>query len=105
EGLLQPRELLVAADEPRLHAELRALASLLRSDPERLPPGDRLRLPLEVERRDLSVLDHVLRRREHTWPDEHPPGFGGRLEPGGRVHGVAGEHPVAASARALHIDA
>ena len=49
ERLLQNGELLVATDQLRLHAELRALPSLLGSDPLRLPRRDRVCLALEVE--------------------------------------------------------
>src|SRR5206468_13045138 len=59
EGLLQHRELLVATDERRLHPELWTLAALLRPDAERVPDRDRLLLALQIERRQLAILDHV----------------------------------------------
>ena len=72
EGLLQDRELLVAADEPRLQAEVRPLAAVPRLDPERLPRGHGLGLALEVERLELAVVDDVLGARVDGRADDDP---------------------------------
>jgi hypothetical protein len=104
EGLLQHAELLVPPDEPCLQTEPWPFAPRPRLDPERHPCRDGLGLALQVERLELAVLDHVLRGGVRAGPDDDLSGLGRRLEPRGRVHGVAGQHAVALTGGALEVD-
>ena len=61
-------------------------------------------LPLQVERRKLAVLDHVLGGRVDGRTDHDASRLRGTLQARGRVHRVAGEHAVARAARSFLID-
>ena len=72
---------------------------MLRLDAQRLPRDHRRDLPLQVERRQLPVLDHVLGGRVDGGTDHDASRLSGTLQTRSRVHRVAGEHPVARAAR------
>ena len=82
-------ELAVSAD----HRGQERAAGLpgLRDDPEQTVGGDGLGLPLERERFDGFRLDRVADEAIRLVADQDLARVGGGLEPGGRVHGVAGD--------------
>ena len=104
EGLLQDGQLLVAADEAGLHAQARPLAAGPGLDAKGAPRRHRLGLALELERLDRSVLDDVLGAGVDAGPHHDLAGLGRRLQAGGGVHRVAGQHPVPRSGGALDVD-
>ncbi len=104
ERLLEDGELLVAADQPGLEAERRALAPSAGLDPERLPRGNGLCLALQLERLELAVVDDILGGGVRARADDHATGFRGGLQPAGGVDRVAGEHAVAGTGGALEVD-
>ena len=102
--LLEDRQLLVATDQHGLHAQRGTFPSTFRRHRQGVPCRNWLRLSLQGERRQLGELDHVLHGREHARTHDDVPWLGRGLQSGGDVHGVAGEHPVARTGRALEVD-
>jgi hypothetical protein len=77
---------------------------LLRTDPERLPGRDALGLPLQLERRELPVLDDLLRGGEGPRAHHHPAGLRRSLQSRGHVHSVTGQHPIPWAGDSVLID-
>ena len=66
--------------------------------PKRAPHGDRGGLALEHVLAGLLERDRGARRAEGGLADEHGTGRGDRLDPGGRVDHVAGDHALVGGA-------
>jgi hypothetical protein len=100
ECTLHEVELVLASNHRRVEMPRVALAGL--SD-RREPEGrDGLGLALQVERGDGLGLDRVPDEAVRRLAEEGVPWFGGLLEPGGDVHGVARDEPLAGGRIAGH---
>ncbi len=104
QGLLEDRELLVAADQPGFHAEGRPLAAALGGDRAGVPGGHGFGLALQRERRQLAEVDHVLHRCVDRRSDHDVSRVGGGLQASRGVHRVAREHAVVGAGGALQVD-
>ena len=99
EELLEQSELLVATDERRLERVARPLAAALGDDPQGAPGRHRLGLALERLLAGRLEGDRRRGRAQRRLADEHGAGRRRRLEAGGRVDEVAGDHPLVRRAR------
>ena len=94
EEVLDEAQLVVAADEWRFE-RLRPVASAdLGDEAERSPRGDGCGLALERLFAGRLECDRARRGALGRLADKHGPGRCDRLEPGGRVDEVAGDHPL-----------
>ena len=98
EEVLDLAQLAIAPDERRLQALGLERAAQAGDDTPR--PPERRQPILALERVGAGVLEHdrPLRGAPRRLTDEHLPGLGGGLHPRGRVHEVAGDHPLAGRA-------
>ena len=95
EEILDLAQLAVAADERRLEALRLERAAQPGDDALRPPERRQPFLALQLERAGVLVDDRLLGRAPRRLADEHRPGLGDRLHARGRVHEVAGDHPLA----------
>ena len=94
EEVLEQAQLVVAADEGGLERLRPVAAAPLRDDPQGAPGGDRGGLALEVLLAGRLEGDRRGRGPLRRLADQDRARGGGRLEPGGRVDEVAGDHPL-----------
>ena len=101
--LRDPLERGAKARELGLAADQRCLADSSRPDrgagPHRLPHGERLRLPLRLDRLVRLVVEDARGRAVRGLADEHPVRRRRGLDARGRVHHVARDHPDARGRR------
>ena len=87
-------DLAVAADERRSRTA-RHIDAETRARLERLPRGDRFRLPFRHDGLDYPVRNRPFRGSERLLADEDAVDRGRRLQPRGSVDDVAGRHAFA----------
>ena len=104
EGLLEDGQLLVTADEARLHPQARPLAPGPGLDAQRAPGRHWFGLALEDKRVERLVFDDSPGARVDRWPYHDLARFGCRLQARGGVDGVAGQHAISRPAGTFDVD-
>ena len=99
EQLLDQAHLAVAPDERRLEPDRLLSAAAVRRDPERPVDRDRLGLAFQLVLAGGLVGDRGLGRPSCRLADQDGPRLGRRLDPGGGIDQVAGNHAVALRAQ------
>ena len=94
ERVAEDRELAIATDERGVDAT-GDVDPVVGPGLDRLPDHDRVGFPLRFDGIPHAVLDRPLGGAIRRVADQHPIDGGGCLEPGRRVHHVAGGHPFA----------
>ncbi len=96
--LLHEPQLAIPADERRLQRRGRRHAPSEPDHSDGAPELHRLRLALQLVAPGVLVGDRGVGRPLGRIADEHASGLCGRLDPGGGVHEVAGDHPLSLGA-------